>query len=128
MKKQIFLVASLLWVALILYYGTNHAGIGASASGVAISDKVQHVVAFGMLAFLLMEAKIFKRLGSSVFLSSAYALVIESIQFFLPWRYFSLVDWMIGTAGTFAAYAFFVFLYEPILAIATVKLQKIPRK
>lgn len=71
----------------------------------ALSDKVAHVAAFVLLAFLIDHAwpqSGFDRTKIAPLL--AYGLLIEVIQHFLPYRLFSVLDFVADGVGV-AAYA-----------------------
>lgn len=63
------------------------------------NDKINHFLAFVVLAILLSQ--VHRRLGNiGVFISLAtYGFAIEVAQHFLPWRSFSLLDWLTDLAG-----------------------------
>jgi VanZ family protein len=64
------------------------------------SDKLNHVLAFGVLAWLTDMAYPGRRLAPRrwAFLLG-YGMAIESIQHFLPYRHFSLLDFAADAAG-----------------------------
>lgn len=67
-------------------------------------DKVVHFIIYGIaVVFLLKVFRVSMPLRKAFWLSvlsaSAYGLVIEFIQSFLPWRSFSLGDGMANFAG-----------------------------
>ena len=64
-----------------------------------ISDKLNHLVAFVVLALLIDWAYPQKRLSWKVALLSGYGLFIECVQYFLPYREFSLLDLAVDVAG-----------------------------
>ena len=71
-----------------------------SNSVVSFSDKLNHVVAFFTLAFLLdyaLPKKIFNR--QKMLLLVAYATAIEIIQFFISYRDCSLLDILVDAIG-----------------------------
>lgn len=65
-----------------------------------LSDKVQHAVAFLLLALLARigypETRVADRLMLALL---AYGLFIELVQALLPWRECSLFDWAADAAG-----------------------------
>jgi VanZ family protein len=62
------------------------------------ADKLQHALVFFVLAALAEAAwpRALRRAMAGVFL---YGLLIESVQWFLPWREFSLLDWLADGVG-----------------------------
>jgi len=61
-----------------------------------INDKLQHFTAFFVLALLLDFA--FPHTPyqwRKLLLLVSYGLLIETVQYFLPWRSFSLLDWLV---------------------------------
>ncbi len=73
-----------------------------------ISDKLNHIAAFAVLSLLIDLAYTQKALLWKISFLLLYGFVIECVQFFIPYREFSLVDLSIdalGVAGYFAARA-----------------------
>jgi VanZ family protein len=75
-----------------------------------------HFFEYGFLVFLLTLAlgqkqpiTLFWTGFTVIFLSSGYGLLIEIIQFFIPYRSFSLGDFLANLAGSIAAYAIYIF-------------------
>lgn len=65
-----------------------------------ISDKVHHGVAFYVLAFLLDFAAPRSEFGLRKFFAlMAYGVAIECVQYFLPYREFSLLDMVADAVG-----------------------------
>jgi len=65
-----------------------------------LNDKVSHVFAFYVLALLLDFSFPKGRFGASQVLAlMGYGLLIETVQYFLPYRTFSLYDWAADGAG-----------------------------
>ncbi len=66
----------------------------------SVNDKLQHFSAFFVLALLLDFA--FPRAPyrwRKCLLLVVYGLLIEVVQYFLPWRSFSLLDWAVDIAA-----------------------------
>jgi VanZ family protein len=82
-----------------------------------ISDKVQHASAFCVLAFLLDFAAPRSAFGLRKFLTlMAYGIAIECVQYFLPYREFSLLDMLADAAGLLLYMASVPLLkYMPVL-------------
>lgn len=65
-----------------------------------INDKVLHVRAFGVLALLSDFSFPTKRFGQGIVLSLlGYGLLIEVIQYFLPYRSASVLGWIADGVG-----------------------------
>lgn len=65
-----------------------------------MNDKVDHILAFYVLGFLADFSFPRKRFGlSKVFSLLGFGLLIEVIQYFLPYRSFSLYDLAADAAG-----------------------------
>lgn len=65
-----------------------------------LNDKVSHVFAFYVLALLADFSFPKGRFGSSQVLAlMGYGLLIEIVQYFLPYRTFSLYDWAADGIG-----------------------------
>jgi len=68
------------------------------AVGAASNDKINHAIAFLALALTACIGWP-KRVRSAVILVMGYGLLIEVIQSFLPYRQFSLLDWVADIVG-----------------------------
>jgi len=66
---------------------------------VSISDKLNHTIAFFVLALLLDLSFDFKNKVYAISILMGYALAIEVIQYFLPTREFSLLDIFADAVG-----------------------------
>jgi VanZ family protein len=65
-----------------------------------ISDKVHHAFAFYVLALLLDFAAPRREFGLRKFGAlMAFGVAIECVQYFLPWREFSLLDMVADAVG-----------------------------
>lgn len=65
-----------------------------------VSDKLNHAFAFYALALLLDFARPQTEFGVRKFaVLMAYGLAIECVQYFLPWREFSLLDMVADAVG-----------------------------
>lgn len=70
---------------------------------VEVDDKTQHVLAFLALAVLAVLGNPRWPLAARVIPGLlAYGLLIEAIQWWLPWREFSWLDWAADAAGVLA--------------------------
>jgi len=112
----IFRVMLVLSLLLIIYLATAELEHPVMTS---VNDKFGHILAFVILAFLLD----FSFPASSYNLSKilpllAYGILIEIVQYFLPYRMFSLLD-MLADAGGLVIYAMFIPMLKhiPILRL-----------
>lgn len=82
-----------------------------------VNDKVSHILAFGTLAFLGDFSFPTSRFGLQKFLwLMSYGLLIEFIQYFLPYRESSLPDVLADCAGLIIYWACYRYLkYVPLL-------------
>lgn len=70
-----------------------------------LNDKVSHVLAFAALALLADFSFPARRFGAGkVVALLAFGLLIEVVQYFLPYRQSSVFDWLADAVGI-AAYA-----------------------
>ena len=93
------LMRAALVIALLVstYMATAPAG---TAVGASVNDKLAHLITFFGLAWLADFSFPRGRFGWSKILPLlAYGLLIEIIQFFLPYRTFSLLDLIADAAG-----------------------------
>jgi len=89
--------------------------VGLVKSGL-INDKVAHAVTFSVLAFLYSHT-LDKNYGfQALVLLAAFGFLIELIQYFLPWRSFSWLDWVADLVG--------IFVYEIIHRVKRVLLTR----
>lgn len=99
----IFRVALLTAVAAIMYLATTRLDFPAT---VEVNDKLNHILAFYVLALLLDFSFPERRFDfSKVAALLSYGLFIECVQYFLPDRTFSLFD-LAGDAIGLMAYKF----------------------
>ena len=63
------------------------------------NDKIAHAITFFVLAFLYSHTLGSKFGWQSLLLLAAFGLAIEFIQYFLPWRSFSWLDWIADIIG-----------------------------
>ena len=84
-----------------------------------LNDKVSHIIAFGTLAFLGDFSFPTEKFGLKKFLwLLSYGLLIEFIQYFLPYRTASLFDVMADCAGLTVYWVFYRHLqYVPLLRL-----------
>ncbi len=91
--RLIFILAVIVTLILTLSVPTTLARSG------VINDKVAHAATFFVLAFLYSHS-VGKCYGlKEVVLLLAFGFLIEVIQYILPWRSFSLLDWLADFIG-----------------------------
>lgn len=76
-----------------------------------ISDKLNHIAAFALLSLLIDRAYPSKAPAWKISFLLVYGLVIECVQYFIPYREFALIDIaadVLGIAGYFAGKALLV--------------------
>ena len=84
-----------------------------SHTPLAVSDKVAHLVAFGLmvpiflppLGYLAPRLGFAKRVALAAVVASGLGALLEIWQSFLPWRTADLLDWVADTVGVLAAAA-----------------------
>ena len=64
-----------------------------------MNDKVAHALTFFILSFFYSHMMSGKYGWKSLVMLSGLGLLIELIQYTLPWRSFSLLDWLADIAG-----------------------------
>jgi len=67
-----------------------------------INDKLGHGLMFFFLAFLCSHTVGRKYGVKSIILLAMFGLLIEVVQYFLPWRSFSWLDWFADIIGIIA--------------------------
>lgn len=84
-------------IGLVTYFSTTPMDHAVSDS---LNDKANHLIAFYVLSFLADFSFPRTRFGwRKIILVLAYGLAIEVIQFYLPYRMFSLLDLLADGAG-----------------------------
>ena len=75
---------------------------GQVSVGFAINDKVAHGITFFLLTLLMSRG--FRRFyGYRILVGLAlFGLVLELVQYLVPWRSFSVADWLADIAGIVA--------------------------
>lgn len=82
-----------------LVAGTVLALIPSSGGGIEHMDKVMHLSAFFSLAMLLDNASLRRFWQWKAPLLLGYGALIEVLQAFVPWRSFSVADWVADALG-----------------------------
>ena len=77
------------------------------------ADKIVHFVFYGMTSILLFrhfikKAPLNRAFYTSVALASIYGAAMEVVQYFIPYRSFSLGDMAANTLGAFAGCALYM--------------------
>ena len=67
------------------------------------TDKIVHVIMYFFCTFAFFKLKVQNFLGFAIL----YGIFIEIIQYFLPWRSFSINDIIANLIGSFLFYLFF---------------------
>lgn len=105
---RIWLLGSLLGIMVLSTAELTHPVL------TSMNDKLGHVLAFVYLAFLVDFSFSESRFNVyKVFLLLAYGLLIESVQYFLPHRMFSLLD-LLADGGGIALYALLIPIFRHI--------------
>jgi VanZ family protein len=106
-KYLVYLPLILYWLLILILTSLP----GADLPDVKIDDKIEHMLAFGGLGFLLnLSLRIqnkFRRVKkypgwSTVIIVSAYAALDELHQIFIPGRACDILDWSADAAGVLA--------------------------
>lgn len=100
MKKQlgkIYLILTFLLGFLIFYFSVIPGKV--IETGFRGFDKIEHFAAYFLLS--LLTYKTIKSARLAFFLAGTYGLLMEAIQFTLPYRYFSLGDIAINYIAAF---------------------------
>ena len=111
-----FRIALVVTLMLILFLATTRQSIPVAEN---INDKANHLFAFGALSLLGDFAFPASKFGLKKFLwLLAYGVVIEFIQYFLPYREASLFDVLADAAGLAIYWMFYRFLrFFPLLGL-----------
>lgn len=86
-------------IAIVLTLISTLSFVSKAVSVHLINDKLGHALMFFFLAFLCSHT-LGKKYGyKAIFLLAMFGLAIEVSQYFLPWRSFSLFDWLADIIG-----------------------------
>jgi len=100
--KQVTIFRSLFFITLIIISYLTTASLSGTIVG-NINDKLSHFLAFFTLAFLIDFSFPKKDFGYLKFFELfSYGLLIEIIQYAIPYRYFSLYDLLANGTGLLA--------------------------
>ena len=75
------------------------AKLGDSAESIALNDKLLHMLVFIFLSISAYLSQNFTRQRHIIFFLASYPLIIEIIQFFLPYRNYSNLDLIADLIG-----------------------------
>ncbi len=110
--NTIRLFQTLLFIALVLtlYFTTTPVEYTVSKG---LNDKLSHLIAFLFLSFLTDYSFPEKNFSFLIIYSlGAYGLLIECIQYFLPYRTFSFLDFLADLAGVLLYTLMFPMLFR----------------
>jgi len=113
MTKKFFLYLWLIFIFILLVIKINQNGM---VDSISYFDKIVHFFLFGILSFLIFinyqkKENLKNIFWLSLVISSVYALLMEFIQYFLPWRTCSLDDFVVGFFGSLFFSMLSYFLY-----------------
>jgi len=110
----------LITLVVVLYLATTQQSYPVAED---LNDKVSHILAFGVLAFLADFSFPNNKFSFNKFLwLIAYGVLIEFIQYFLPYREASLFDVMADSVGLAIYWASYrCLIYVPILRLRWLK-------
>lgn len=105
----------IVWAAVIFYLSID-AGIQMPASIVS-GDKLGHLLAYGLLNWLVLRALVIKKRFSrraafaAILFVTAYGIALEFVQLvFYPNRYFEYWDMVANFTGALLSYLAFIFI------------------
>ena len=120
-KKKIFVFTPLIIYWIILFIATSLPV--QSVPAIAISDKINHFLAYFILSVLLNLALIFQRksifffnnaAAAAVIIASVYGALDEIHQIFIPGRFAEVLDWLADTAGAVLGVLFISYLIKKL--------------
>jgi len=104
-KVLIYFLLTIIILDIILYYSVVPLLIPGEPS---FMDKIKHFSAYFLLSFFIfMSTKNFKL---AIFLAGTYGMLMEALQFTIPFRNFSLLDILVNFLG--AALVLFLGLFK----------------
>ena len=125
-KKKLFVFTPLIIYWIILFIATTLPV--QSVPSIAVSDKINHLVAYFLLGVLLYLTLIFQRKSvflfdnatwATIVIASFYGALDEFHQMFVPGRYAEVLDWLADATGSALGVFFITYLIK--------KLKYIPR-
>ena len=120
-KKKLFVFTPLIIYWIILFIATSLPV--QSVPAIAISDKINHFLAYFILSVLLNLALIFQRksifffnnaAAAAVIIASVYGALDEIHQIFIPGRFAEVLDWLSDTAGAVLGVLFISYLIKKL--------------
>ena len=93
-RKIIYLLFAIEVLAILLYYSIIPLIIPGEPS---FMDKVKHFFAYFLLSFLIFMST--KNMNIAIFIAGIYGLLMEALQFTIPFRSFSLADILVNFLG-----------------------------
>jgi VanZ family protein len=103
-KSIIYLLFAIEVLVIILYYSIIPLIIPGEPS---FMDKVKHFFAYFLLSFLIfMSTKNFK---IAIFTAGIYGILMEALQFTIPFRSFSFLDILVNFLGAGLVYGIRIF-------------------
>jgi len=101
-KSNIYLVIAIFFLILILFFSVIP---GVEIGPARNSGFFSHIISYFMLSFVLslyfFEKNTKKPLLKAALIAGSYGLLIEFIQFFIPYRFFEVKDILTNFAGAF---------------------------
>jgi len=94
-------------LVMILISVQSHISGDKLGSSLASSDKISHFIIFGLLGWLLVRA-VFKQKNTFIqqnyfwivlIIVAIFAIIDEIHQYYIPGRYFEMLDWVADTSG-----------------------------
>lgn len=125
-KKKLFVFTPLIIYWIILFIATTLPV--QSVPSIAVSDKINHLLAYFLLGVLLYLTLIFQRKSvflfdnatwATIVIASFYGALDEFHQMFVPGRFAEVLDWLADATGSALGVFFITYLIK--------KLKYIPR-
>ncbi len=116
--KYPMFVVSAIYTAAIIYYSSLPAG-ASGPGGFNPGGELAHFIVYAVYAALLLTT--FSRFSFSkpamISFAAAAALgaITETIQLFVPGRFYDPIDWLVDVVGAAAGLAIFLFLSQRII-------------
>jgi len=101
-KSNIYLAIAIFFLMSILFFSVIP---GVEIGPASNSGFVSHIISYFMLSFVLslylLEKDTKKPLLKAALIAGSYGLLIEFIQFFIPYRFFEVKDILTNFVGVF---------------------------
>ena len=120
-RKKLFVFTPLIIYWIILFIATTLPV--QSVPAIAISDKINHLLAYFLLSVLLYLTLIFQRRSIFLFNNAAFATIIiasvygaldEIHQMFIPGRFAEFLDWLADAGGAVLGVLFISYLIKKL--------------